>query len=81
MAEICFGDCDSATQAEKIAHMIFMDSHVRGAQNQKELFNIRDDQILDCVKQLKNYCTVDSDHPLPVMEALVFMENQSFTLV
>ncbi len=81
LAELCFADAQSARQAEQIAQYIFMNQGVQGPQNQTELFNILDHEVPACVKQLKDYCTVDSDQPLPLIEALLFGADQTWELV
>jgi hypothetical protein len=78
LAELCFADAKSAQTAEQHAHHIFMNLGIAGPQNQTELYNIQDDQVLDFVKQLRDYCTVDSDRPLPLLETLMFSPNQSY---
>lgn len=81
LAELCFATAQSARQAEEYAHYIFMDKGIQGPQNQTELFNILDHEVPACVKQLKEYCTVDSDQPLPLLEALLFDSNMQYQLV
>ncbi len=81
LAELCFADAKSAQTAEQHAHYVFMNMSIAGPQNQTELYNIQNDQVLDCVKQLRDYCTVDSDRPLPLMETLMFAPNQSYQVL
>ena len=81
LAELCFETAESARTAEDHAKHIFLDQGIKGPQNQTELYNIRDEQVASCVAQLRDYCTVDSDRPLPLKEVLMFGPSQSFEVL
>ena len=81
LAELCFADAASARTAEHYAQHMFLNQGIRGPQNQTELYAILDDQVPDCAKQLRDYCTVDSDKPLPLLETLLFEPNQSYQVL
>lgn len=81
LAALCFEDAESACTAEDHAKHIFLDHGIRGPQNQTELFNICDQQVPACAAQLHDYCTVDSDRPLPLRKTLLFGPGQSWEVL